>query len=283
VAGALLIAAAIGIPTAILVSRTGGGGSTAPVTTPTPNPSQRAASAAATALYNRSMQAAEQSAGYHYVATTDIGGSIETVSGSAGQNDGTQLFTQSTEYGAEQFGLVLTPGQTVYFQGNAAALEDQLGVSASSAPGLAGKWISVRIGDGPYKDLEVGITVGSSLSEVTLDPTSTEQVSGSGGTSLTRILGTVPATDSSPAGTGHLDVSQSTDLPVSYVESFSDAGATDSSTTTFSGWGSEPSVTAPAGAVAWSTLSTSEPPDGYGQGVTPSAAPTPTPTPASSA
>ena len=277
VAGALLIAAAFGVGAAILVSRTGSSGTPSGGVSSTPTPSQSAAAASAIALYNKAIQAAEQSAGYHYVATTSFDGAVESVTGDAGQNDGTQVFTEPTAYGSEQFSLRLTSDQTVYFEGNAAALEDQLGVTASSAPGLAGEWISVTIGDGPYKSLEVGITVGSSLSEVTLDATSTQQVTGSGGVTLTSIAGTVPATENAPAGTGHLDVLPSSDLPASYVETFSSGGTTESSTTTFTAWGTAPSVTAPSSPVAWSTLSTSPPPDGYGSGETPSPAPTSTP------
>jgi hypothetical protein len=273
VAGAVLLAAAVGIPTAILVSRTGstgspsGGGTSTP--TPTPTPSQSAAAAAASALYTKAMQAAEQSAGFHYVGTSVMNGATQTVTGVAGQRDGSQVFTQTTSYGKEQFSLLLTPDQTVYFEGNAPALEDQLGVSAGAAPGHAGEWISVKIGDGPYKDLEVGITVGSQLSEVTLVPTSTQQVTGAGGTSLTRIAGTVTATASAPGGTGHLDISSSSHLPASYVASYSEGTATGSATETFTQWGTVPSVTAPSSAVAWSTLGASAPSTGYGSGQTP--------------
>jgi hypothetical protein len=225
------------------------------------------------------MTAAEQSAGFSYSATSSGGGATLTVTGVSGQDDGSQVFNETTEYGDEQFSLVLAPDQTVYFQGNAPAIEDQLGVSASAAAGLSGQWVSVQIGDGPYKNLEVGITVGSQLSESPLDATSTESVTGSGGGLLTRILGTVPATSTLPSGTGHLDISPSSHLPASYAVSYSDGYGTQ--TETFTAWGTAPSVTAPSTAVAWSTLTTSEPPHGYGSGVMPSAAPTPTPAGAS--
>jgi hypothetical protein len=282
VLGAVLIAAAVGIPVAILVSR-GGAPRTvpSPVASPTPNPSQRAAAAQASALYAQAMTAAERSAGLTYKATSSGSGATLTVTGVAGQDDGSQVFEQTTAFGHEQFSLLLAPDQTVYFQGNAAAAEDQLGVSASAAPGLAGEWVSVQIGDGPYKDLEVGITVGSQLSESPLDATSTESVTGSGGTQLTRILGTVPETSTAPAGTAHLDISPATHLPASYVVSYSGGGGTE--TETFSAWGAATSVTAPSTAVAWSTLTTSEPPQGYGRGQTPTAAPAPTATPAAGA
>ena len=180
----------------------------------------------------------------------------------------------TTSFGNEQFDLVLAPDQTVYFEGNAPALEDQLGVTASAAPGLAGSWIAVKIGDGPYKELEVGITVGSQLSEDSLVPSSSRQVTVSG-TTLTRITGAVPATSTAPAGTAHVDLSPGTDLPATFVVSYGSASET--STTTFSAWGTAPTVNPPSSAVAWGSLSTSSPPDGYGSGDTPTPAPTSTP------
>jgi hypothetical protein len=277
VLGAILIAAVVAIPVAILVSR-GGTPNTVvapPATSPTPNPSQRAAAAQASALYAQALTAAEQSAGFSYSASSSGGGGTLTVTGVSGQDDGTQVFNETTAYGDEQFSLRLAPDQTVYFQGNAPAAQDQLGVSASAASGVAGQWVSVRVGDGPYKNLEVGITVGSQLSESPLDATSTESVSASGGTQLTRILGTVPATTTAPVGTAHFDISPTTHLPVSYVVTYSAGAGTQ--TETFTAWGTAPSVTVPATAVAWPTLTTSEPPNGYGSGQTPTPAPTSTP------
>ena len=279
-AGAVVLAAAVGIPTAILVSRTGGTPTPAAGSTATPSPSQSAAAAAASALYNKAISRAEGSAGFHYVATTSAGGATSTITGDAGQSDGSQVLSMTTSFGHEQFDLLLAPDQTVYFEGNAPALEDQLGVSASAAPGLAGSWIAVKIGDGPYKELEVGITVGSQLSEDSLVPSSSQQATESGAT-VTRISGTVPATQSLPAGTAHLDLSPSSDLPTTFVVSYDSASET--STTTFSGWGTAPSVTPPSSAVAWVSLSTASPPDGYGSGETPSPGPTPTPTPGGTA
>jgi hypothetical protein len=279
-AGALVLAAAVGVPTAILVSRTGGTTTPAAGSTATPSPSQSAAAAAASALYNKAISRAEESAGFHYVATTGTGSAASTITGDAGQSDGSQVLSMTTSFGHEQFDLLLAADQTVYFEGNVPALEDQLGVSASAAPGLAESWIAVKIGDGPYKELEVGITVGSQLSEDSLVPGSTQQVTESG-TTVTRVTGTVPATQSAPAGTAHLDISPGSDLPTTFVVSYGSASET--STTIFSAWGTAPMVTPPSTAVAWVSLSTSSPPQGYGSGETPSAGPTPTPTPGGTA
>jgi hypothetical protein len=249
----ILIAAAVGIPVVLLTRQ---------------SPAVQAA-----ATYKQAMQAGEKSAGFQYVDTWTGGGSTATFSGVAGQRDGIQTVTQTTDFGNEQFEVVLAPDQTVYIEGNLAALQDQLGLSASGAAGLAGKWISAQSGDAPYQDLEVGLTVSSALPEGELTPTSTGQVTGAGGATLTRIEGTV----SDPSGAGHLDISPSSDLPVIFVASASDGSYTE--TMTFTEWGTAPSPTVPASAVAWSTLTTSEPPDGYGSGETPTPAPTATPSP----
>ncbi len=251
--GVILIAAAVGIPVVLLTRQ---------------SPAVQAA-----ATYKQAMQAGEKSAGFQYVDTWTGGGSTATFSGVAGQRDGIQTVTQTTDFGNEQFEVVLAPDQTVYIEGNLAALQDQLGLSASGAAGLAGKWISAQSGDAPYQDLEVGLTVSSALPEGELTPTSTGQVTGAGGATLTRIEGTV----SDPSGAGHLDISPSSDLPVIFVASASDGSYTE--TMTFTEWGTAPSPTVPASAVAWSTLTTSEPPDGYGSGETPTPAPTATPSP----
>ncbi len=280
VAGALLIAAAVSIPTAILVSRTGTSSPTSPSPTATPNPSQRAAAAQASALYQAMSRAAEKSAGFHYVVTSTGGGVTESTTGDAGQNVGSQVIEETTPYGHEDFDLLLTADQTVYFEGNTPALEDQLGVSASAAPALDGKWISVRVGDGPYRQLQVAITVDSQLQFDPLVPTSTQDVTGSGGVHLTRISGTVPAGQVAPdGGTAHFDVTPATDLPAAYVLSTSVGSIKETSTTTFSAWGKAPSITAPSSSVGWSTLPTSVPQGGYGEGEGPSPSPAATPTP----
>src|ERR1019366_2620076 len=251
--GVILIAAAVGIPVFLLT--------------------KQSPAAQASALLKQAMQAGEKSAGFQYVDTWTGGGSTATFSGGTGQNDGTQQITQTTGFGNEQFQVVLAPDQALYFKGNIAALEDQLGVSSSAAAGLTGIWISSQSSDGPYQDLALGLPISSALPDGQLTPTSTEQVTGAGGVSLTRIEGTV----ANPTGTGHLDVSASSNLPVTFVASYSNGSYGE--TMTFSAWGTAPSLTVPTSAVAWSTLTTSKPPDGYGSGETPTAAPSATPSP----
>jgi hypothetical protein len=255
--GVILIAAAVAIPV-VLLTRQG-------------------PAAQASSLYKKSMTVAGNSAGFHYVSTWTGGGEpVTTYTGDAGQNDGTQVISEPTEFGNEQYDVLLASDQTVYFEGNAPALEDELGVSASTAPGLAGQWVSIQPADGSYEAEQAGLTVASELGITGFVATSTEQVIGAGGATLTRIIGTVPASEYSSSATVRVDISPSSDLPASIVMSFSDGTA---NTMTFTGWATAPSVPVPAGAVAWSTLTTSSPPDGYGSGETPTPAPTATPSP----
>jgi hypothetical protein len=263
VAGALIAGAAVGVPLGLL-SR---GGGSSPSRSASPAPSAGGAAAVrARALYQQALAAAGSSRGFHYVAISTGANGNQRIAGDAGQDRGTQDITMGSTYGPEQFSLVLVSG-TVYFQGNGAALQDQLGVPAANAPGLAGKWISVSTGDGPYGIVAPGITVADQVQETALVPTSTRQ-----NNSGTRILGTVPAQQGA-SGPAHLDIASGTHLPTSYVAAVNASGTSTTSTTTFSKWGTAPSATAPPGAVAWSTLGASQPPGGYGSGGNTSATP----------
>jgi hypothetical protein len=257
----VVVAAAVGIPAALLTrgshsSASGRASSTPGATFPT---------ASAMAVYQQALAATRATTGFHYVAVTAGGGADQRIVGDAAPNGGTQVITFDSNYGAEQFTLVLASG-TVYFQGNAPALEDQLGVAPATAPGLQGKWISVSTSDGPYNVLAPGITIADQVQQLALMPTSAAAVKAPDGTAATRILGTVPPQNGSPAGTGRLDVSASPYLPISFASTVTDGGGTVTSTTTFSGWGTSPSVATPSGAVAWSTLGASPPPGGFGGG-----------------
>jgi hypothetical protein len=258
VAAALIAGLAVGVPVGLL-SRA----STPSSTAAQPPGSSSATATKAKALYRQALTAAAASAGCHYVSVSSGGSTTQRFVGDAGQHAGGQTITLDSTFGTENFALTLVSG-TVYFQGNIPALEDQLGVPATSAAGDIGKWISVASNDGPFGVVAPGITVGDQASEMLLVATSTLPVTTGNSTRATRIGGTVPAQNGAPAGTGHLDINADTHLPVAYVTVISDAGVTITSTTTFTAWGTAPTAAAPAGAIAWSTLGASMPPGGYG-------------------
>jgi hypothetical protein len=266
----ILVGAAGGIAVAFLTRhQTNAPG---PGAAPTSGPTSPATSAALT-QYNQAVAAMNAAPGFHYVSVS-TGPNPETITGDAGVAGGRQLITFDASYGAEQFTLVLV-GSTVYFEGNVPAIEDQLGVSAANAATLASHWVSVSNNDGPYSVLQPGITVADEAQEIPLVPVSTQSTT-SGGTAAIRIIGTIPAANGAPVETAHLDVIAASKVPVAYASSFTQNGTAVTETVTFTRWGTAPTVSAPAGAVAWSTLTTATPPGGYGSGGSSS---TTTPTP----
>jgi len=278
VLGAVVIASAVAVPVAVF---TRGGASPTPSAGASPTPDGQA-EAQAKALYQQVYADAQQSAGFQYVATTTITGNPnQTISGTAGQHAGTQQLDETSDYGTERFSLRLTSDGTVYFQGNVPSLEDQLGLSPSAAASVGSSWVRVVLGDGPYHDLWEGITVDSQMQEYSFEATSTATVHGSGGSTLTRISGSVPPnTTTWPTGaSAHFDVPSGTHLPSTCVMSASSGGETVTSTTTFTDWGTAPSVTAPSTSLAWSSLPSSVPPSGYGSGATPNPGSSPTTSP----
>ena len=161
-----IVAAGIGVGGVLLVRHIQGNQSTAG--SPTAAPGTGGVAGEARALYQRALSATRSSNGFHYVAVS-TGGYAQTIVGDAGQTGGRQAITLVAHYGTEQFTLLLV-GPTVYFQGNIPAVEDQLGVTAATAAGVAGKWVSVVNGDGgphgPYSVLQPGITTGSQSIEM---------------------------------------------------------------------------------------------------------------------
>lgn len=263
-----IVAAGIGVGGVLLLRHVQSQSTSNP---PTAAPGTGSGAGQARATFQQALTATGASAGFHYVAVS-TGGDAQTIVGDAGQTNGRQAITFVSTFGTEQFTLLLVSG-TVYFQGNTPAVEDQLGVTPATAAAVSGKWVSVKSGDGPYHVVQPGITTGSQASELTLTPESLSTVT-AGGVAATKISGIIPATTTLPAGTASLIVAARSDLPISYASTI--AGL--SFTTTFSGWGTAPIVSTPAGAVvAWSTLTTAVPAGGYGGGGVPGSTPTPTP------
>ena len=269
-----IVAAGIGVGGVLLVRHVQGNQQSSGA--PTAAPGTTSGAAEARALYQRAIAATRDASGFHYMAVS-TGGDAQTIVGDAGQTGGRQAITFDSSYGTEQFTLLLV-GATVYFQGNAPALQDQLGVAAATAPSLVTKWVSVVAGNGPYTVLQPGITTGSQASELLLTPESRAGITAAGGVAATRITGTVPAAGQLPPGTGQLDIAASSDQPITYSSAVSGGGVVLTFSTTFSAWGTAPTVSAPTGAVAWSSLTTARPPGGYGSGGSGST-PAPTATP----
>ncbi len=267
----LLVGAAIGYPVGLLTRA--GPASQSNATSPTSN-ALGSSAIPARALYRQALAATRAAVGFHYASVPRGDPLNQKTVGDAGAKSGDQLITLSSNYGSEQFTLVLVSG-VVYFQGNIPAVEDQLGVAALNAAGVAAKWVAVSSADGPYSVIEPGITIADQATCIVLVPTSASTITTGDGRAANRIVGTVPAQfPCTVAANGRLDVAAGSHLPISYVWTTTGGTSAVSYTTTFSGWGAAPVATVPAAAIAWSTLGATRPPGGYGSGG--SATPSPT-------
>jgi hypothetical protein len=214
----------------------------------------------AAALYQTTLNTIAASVGFHYIA---IYSGTETIVGDAGRSVGQQVVTFKSSYGIEAFTLVLDEHGTLYFQGNAPAVEDQLGVSASKTPAVENRWVSLVSGNGPYTELASGMTAAEQGVFLPMTPISLASVK-VGGRTATQIIGTATVDD--PESATLLAVDARSHAPLAYSSTAATTGGPTTSTVTFSAWGTRVSVTVPPTAIAWSTLAAATPPDGYGGG-----------------
>jgi hypothetical protein len=223
-------------------------------------PSTTSATVRAAALYQTALNTIAASVGFHYIA---IYPETETIVGAAGRSVGQQVVTYKSSYGVEAFTLVLNETGTLYFQGNAPAVEDQLGVSTSRTSAVENRWVSLVPGNGPYPELASGMTVAEQGVFLPMTPISADSVK-VGGRAATQIVGTATVDD--PGSAAVLDIDTSSHAPLAYSSTAATTSGPAISTVTFSAWGTQVSVAVPSTAIAWSTVGASTPPDGYGGG-----------------
>jgi hypothetical protein len=253
-AGIVVVAAVLG----------GAVGFTSRPPSPTPHrvpTSPTSATLRAAELYQQALNTIAAAVGFHYVA---IFAGTETIVGDAGRAVGRQVVTFKSTYGLEAFELLIDSNGTLYFQGNAAAVEDQLGVPAPKTSNVENRWVSLSHSDGPYSELAAGMTVADQGVFVPMIPISTATVRVDGRTA-TQISGTVTGADD-PVSTALLDIDTSSHAPLAYSSITASTGASATSTVTFTAWGQAVSLNPPEVAIAWSTVGASTPPDGYGGG-----------------
>lgn len=229
-------------------------------------PTQASSSNAATRLLGQAVAATTAAGTFHYVAVAQGGNTNQTTVGAAGRDSGTQRITfDSAAFGTEHFSLVLVSG-VVYFEGNAAAIQDQLAVtSRAAAAAHAGRWIALQHSDRPYAALAEGITARSALTQIVIRPHTVSAVRSADGRRIWRLSGGLPPVQGQAVqGTAHLDIAATTKLPLSYASTTSTGGEQGTSGFTFSRWGSPVTVTAPSSSIPYSSISPSSGTGGSG-------------------
>jgi hypothetical protein len=211
-------------------------------------------------LFATSVGAAEHAGSFHYVELSTNNGQPDNIEGDASPNGGRQLIKQRGASGTDVFNLRLVHG-VVYFRGNEAAVIDQLGVPAARATAVVGRWVKITKGERPYKTFAAGITTKSNLSQLpkTFVPRSSQVMAGSSPPSTRLIGGLSSGKARAPVGTAALVIVTSSSLPKTLSAQAEDAttGARLSLSWTFSHWHEVVHVTAPSGAIAYTSLGAS--------------------------
>jgi hypothetical protein len=199
-------------------------------------------------LLHEALTAAGASDAFHYRAVWSADGFSQTVVGDARSSSG----SESVSVGGDQFTVVYT-GQEAYFEGVSAALRDQLGLPAATASVDAGKWISLQPSDGPFPSVEEGVTTSAALAQVLIAPSATSSAHRTHGVLVSRITGRIPH-GRVVTGWARLDLVSRSKLPATYSAHGSGGGQSWSSTITFSRWGENNAIKAPAAALPFSSL-----------------------------
>ncbi|HUO49569.1 MAG TPA: hypothetical protein VMU09_12110 [Acidimicrobiales bacterium] len=207
---------------------------------------------AAERLVRASIVSAEAARTFHYVSTSTTQGITQTTVGDAAPDRGHQTIT----IGTHTFEVVVV-GTAAYFKGDATTMQAELGLDQLVAEAHAGQWISLAPSDSPYDSVYAAVTTKSALDDtVTIAGKSVLSHATIGRTTVTPVRGLLTPVDQTPiTGTARLDVrSARPHLPVR----FTGTGTSNNQQTTlnvvFSQWGEPVAVTAPAGAIAYSSL-----------------------------
>jgi hypothetical protein len=201
-----------------------------------------------------SSAAARKEGSAHYVLTAQQGSQSQTISGDASATEGEQSVTQGTQHIE-----VIYVGGVAYVQGNAGGLSSAMGLSATVAATYAGKWIAVHSTDSLFKAIVQAVTLASTLAQ--LNPSGTLSITAPmtvAGRQAVGIRGGLPkGTQTGVTGSTTLYVAvNDPTVPLKFTGQASSGSQHVLDTGTFTNWGKALQLSAPAGAVAFSTLPT---------------------------
>lgn len=207
-------------------------------------------------LETSAIAAAEKQGSFHYVASSVTTGNTQTIVGDAAVNDGRQAITS----GGDTF-EVRVIGTACYFEGDASAMVENLGVSPAAAAARSGQWVSLASADAPYQSVYAAVTLSSALSDnVTFSPKTELAATNIGGQQVIGIQGPITGVDGVVSkGTAVLYITDDArHLPVRYVETGTIGSGSNKSTLSFrmdfSAWGESVNVSAPSGPVPFASL-----------------------------
>jgi hypothetical protein len=207
-----------------------------------------ATAAAATSpvdVYRAAIIAAGAQKSVHYVSTSNLGGSHETIVGDAAGDRGIQRISFSRA-GTTGHVTVIVAKTTAYVRGDAFTLRSYMGLTGAQVSRYAGRWFALKPPSGAYVVVSEAVRMGSFVGELTMPgPYTAVSATRFAGRSVTGVRSKV--TRSGKTATLTLYVGSGSPLPVAQLI----AGSSGKVTTTLSRWNERVSVVAPRGALAF--------------------------------
>ena len=239
------VAAAAGLAAAAALSLALAAAPVGAATTPTTS------TTSATDAYNAALKAVG-SQGVHFDSVAQQNGATLEVSGDAGTTSGSQkLLVKNKNVNERMTALVV--GSTGYVSGNAAALQNVIGLTKAQSSKYAGKWLSFPTSNSGLDELVGGLLSSQVSKELEIGgpytygkPTTVagQQATAINGSVATQSGGKVPVVLYLP--------SSGTPLPIREVTNAGKSGGSSAihGTVTFSHWGENKSQTAPSHTVS---------------------------------
>jgi hypothetical protein len=198
--------------------------------------------------------AARNAASAHYVLSAVQGKNSQTISGDSSPHEA----QQSVSLGTQRIEVIYVGGVT-YVRGNASGLTSDMGFATAVAAKYADKWIAVHSTDSPFKSIVAAVTLTGTLAQ--LNPTGSLTLTapttiagrqavgvkgGLPGPAQTGITGSATLYVATSAPTVPLKLTGTATQGTQHVQELG----------TFSDWGKALHLTAPTGAVAFSSVPT---------------------------
>jgi len=209
-------------------------------------------------IYDEMLAGVSRSTSVHFVAKSSATDSGNTTTlqfvGDVGAADGAEVATWSGE-GQKGTFTVVGIGSTRYLKGDADSLATFFqAVPDTSAAAYAGKWISFTPSDKLYAALQSDLDIALVAASLKFQPTHSVKTA-----DTVELIGKPFETAGTPSGekaTATTTISSGTRLPI--VQSFqaSYGGSSETSSITFTHWGSATLPTAPSGALTWTSVQT---------------------------
>jgi hypothetical protein len=242
------VAAAAGLAAAAALSLTAAAAPVGAATTPT---TSTPTTTSATDAYNAALKAVG-SQGVHFESVAQQNGATLQVSGDAGTTSGSQkLLVKNKNVNERMTALVV--GSTGYVTGNAAALQNVIGLTKAQSSKYAGKWLSFPTSNTGLDELVGGLISSQVSKELEIGgPYTYGKSTTVAGQQATAINGSVATQSGSKVPVVLYLPSSGTPLPIREVTNAAKSGGSTAihGTVTFSHWGENKSQTAPAHTVS---------------------------------